>query len=86
MRLFRWIRSTRSSSACQAPRGVETIFSEGFCLSGATRGPSGFGDHGDGVSWTKTNGDSCTVTFTGTGLVLRGPMSSADGKAAVSAD
>ncbi|MFC5220671.1 alpha-L-fucosidase [Streptomyces coerulescens] len=46
----------------------------------------GVGDYGDDVCWTKTNGDSFTVTFTGTGLVLSGPMSSADGNASVSVD
>lgn len=46
----------------------------------------GAGDYGDDVCWTRTNGNSFTVTFTGTGLRLHGPMSTSDGKAAVAVD
>jgi hypothetical protein len=43
-------------------------------------------DYNKDVHYTTVNGDSCTVTFTGTGIVLYGPMSPSDGQASVTLD
>ena len=50
---------------------------------GANRGA---GDYDNDVHWTATNGDSATITFTGTGIDYLGPMESADGTANVILD
>jgi hypothetical protein len=46
----------------------------------------GAGDYNDDLHWTSTNGDSATITFTGTGIDCLGPMSSSDGIANVLLD
>ncbi len=43
-------------------------------------------DYQNDVTWSGTNGDSMTITFTGTGLRVKGPMSTSDGTAAVTVD
>jgi hypothetical protein len=43
-------------------------------------------DYNKDVHYTTVNGDSFTVTFTGTGIVLYGPMSPSDGQASVTLD
>jgi hypothetical protein len=44
------------------------------------------GDYDNDVHWTATNGDSATITFTGTGIDYIGPMETADGTANVILD
>jgi hypothetical protein len=46
----------------------------------------GAGDFDNDVHYTPNNGDSVSVTFTGTGIDVIGPMSSADGTANVQLD
>jgi hypothetical protein len=46
----------------------------------------GMGDLNNDVTSSSTNGNSFTVTFTGTGLKIRGPLSSGDGTATVTVD
>jgi hypothetical protein len=46
----------------------------------------GVGDYGDDLHWTKTNGASATIAFTGTGIDLIGPMEPTDGTASVTLD
>jgi hypothetical protein len=46
----------------------------------------GAGDFDNDVHYTANNGDSVTITFTGTGIDVIGPMSSADGTANVKLD
>ncbi|MFC5804095.1 hypothetical protein [Streptomyces formicae] len=46
----------------------------------------GVGDHGDDVHWTTANGATATVTFTGTGIDVLGPMEPSDGTATVRLD
>ncbi|MEY9938969.1 alpha-L-fucosidase [Streptacidiphilus sp. MAP5-3] len=46
----------------------------------------GVGDYGDDVHWTSTNGDSATITFTGTGIDVIAPMEAADGTANILLD
>lgn len=46
----------------------------------------GAGDYGNDVHWTATSGNSATVTFTGTGIDVLGPMSPADGLADILLD
>lgn len=44
------------------------------------------GDYGNDVHWTATNGDSATITFTGTGIDYLAPMESSDGTADIYLD
>ena len=44
------------------------------------------GDYNNDVQWTSANGNSVTVTFTGSGIAVYGPKSSADGTAQVALD
>jgi hypothetical protein len=46
----------------------------------------GAGDFDNDVHYTPNNGDSVSITFTGTGIDVIGPMSSADGTANVKLD
>jgi hypothetical protein len=46
----------------------------------------GAGDFDNDVHYTPNNGDSVSITFTGTGIDVIGPMSSADGSANVKLD
>jgi hypothetical protein len=46
----------------------------------------GAGDFDNDVHYTPNNGDSVSITFTGTGIDVIGPMSSADGMANVTLD
>jgi hypothetical protein len=44
------------------------------------------GDYSNDVHWTATNGDSATITFTGTGIDFLAPMESSDGTADIYLD
>ena len=46
----------------------------------------GAGDYDNDVHWTATDGDSATITFTGTGIDYLAPMEAADGTANVILD
>jgi hypothetical protein len=52
----------------------------------ATSGFRGLGDYDDAVHYTTTDGDSATLTFTGTGVVVRTETNSDEGAIAVSVD
>jgi hypothetical protein len=46
----------------------------------------GLGDYGDDVHWTSNNGDSCTATFTGTGITFVTEKNSDEGNVDVYVD
>ncbi|MHA6765385.1 hypothetical protein [Streptacidiphilus sp. PAMC 29251] len=58
----------------------------GYSGSWHAQGGRGFGDYGDDVHYTTTNGDSVTVAFYGTGISLLTERSSDEGKIGVSLD
>ena len=51
-----------------------------------TQGSRGYGDYQDNVHYTATNGDTVTLTFSGTGVSLIGEKSSDQGEVALSID
>ncbi|WP_323123563.1 alpha-L-fucosidase [Burkholderia alba] len=83
------LRNTVYGTAMQAP--TWTMYNDNWssiAYSGSWRVASnrGAGDYNNDVHYTTVNGDSLTVTFTGTGIILTGPMSPSDGQASVTLD